>query len=422
MKIALIASSYWEESRQHGEEGGPTRQLAEAVAALGHEVVVLTQSTSRKKLHKIELGSLETWVTPREKRRDLMTGLRDKLARKTYHHPKVYSDALTFREFLKTRGPFDVIWAHAEAPDGLVVGMAAQLGAKLPPVLVQVQALRYRFEKGAPVFTEKKSLGLAFRAATRILTNSEMIAGLIHNYGVSDEDYELKVRVVYPNLHRTFLLAAQQAPAIGEPMKDRVLFVGSLNLGKGALQFLRALPKTEVSKRSSTFVVIGDFTENNSRFVQRWEDTKEATRIQTMGARIEYLGRVTPYEVIRQIRLARVVVIPSLFDSFSRVLVESLVLGRPVITTDRVGAFPLVQAHQCGVIIPANDVDSLAHAIDVVLSPIVPFAENAEKVANRMAHDFSPEAIAQQIVYHLARITGAPPDAARFGIQLPDGN
>jgi glycosyltransferase involved in cell wall biosynthesis len=298
--------------------------------------------------------------------------------------------------------------------------MAGQLGIKIPPVLVQVQALRYRFEKGAPVFTDKESIGLAFRQATRILANSEMIADSLHNYGISDDDRELKVRVVYPNLHRTFLLAAQQDPMVSPPMKDRVLFLGALNQGKGALVFLKALPKTEVSKRSSVFVVIGDFTEDNPRFNKVWEETKEATRIQTLGARIEYLGHVSPYEVIRQIRLARVVVIPSLFDAFSRALVESLVLGRPVITTDRVGAWPLVQDHQCGIVVPANDPASLAHAIDVVLSPIVPFAENATQVSARMAHEFSPEAIAMQIAYHLARITGASPDAAHFGIQLPD--
>ena len=70
-------------------------------------------------------------------------------------------------------------------------------------------------------------------------------------------------------------------------MKDRVLFLGALNQGKGALVFLKALPKTQVSKRSSTFVVIGDFTENNPRFEKAWEDTKVSTRIQTLGARIE---------------------------------------------------------------------------------------------------------------------------------------
>ena len=412
MKIALVSRWYWEEDRRFGEEGGPTRQLAEAVAALGHEVVVLTQSPEARKVRKAQIGKLEAWLSPRDKRFDFMTGLRDKLAKSRFKHRKVYSDARILGLWLAKRGPFDVIWAQTESPDGLVVAIAGQLGVKLPPVLVQVQALRYRFEKGAPIFTEKEPLALAFRQATRIIANSEMIAAALHNFGVSQEDYELKVRVVYPNLARTFLNAAQQTPMVSEPMKDRVLFLGALNQTKGALIFLKALPKTEVSKRSSTFVVIGDFTEENKRFLERWEETKETTRIQTLGARIEYLGQVSAYEVIRQIRLARVVVLPSLYDAFSRALVESIVLGRPVITTDKVGAWPLVQTHQCGLVIPANDIDSLAHAIDVVLSPIVPFAENAARVAPRMAHEFSPEAIALQIVYHLARITGATPDVA----------
>jgi len=187
-------------------------------------------------------------------------------------------------------------------------------------------------------------------------------------------------------------------------MSDRVLFLGALNPGKGALAFLRAIPKTDVAKRSSSFVVIGNFTENNKRFIRRWEETKEETRVQTLGARIEYLGKVSAYEVIRQILLARVVVIPSLFDAFSRALVEALILGRPVITTDRVGAAPLVQTHQCGIVVPPNDPDALARAIDAVLSPIVPFAENAARIAPRLIEEFSPEVIAQQIAYHLDRI------------------
>ena len=62
------------------------------------------------------------------------------MAKKTYAYSKVYSDALVLRDFLRRRGPFDVLWAHAESPDGLVAAIAAQLDVKLPPVLLQVQA------------------------------------------------------------------------------------------------------------------------------------------------------------------------------------------------------------------------------------------------------------------------------------------
>src|ERR1700722_8822946 len=116
MKIALLSSWYWEESHLHFEndDGGSAQQLAEAVAALGHEVVVLTQSPEVRKLKKYPIGKLETWVSPRGRHRSLVTAVRDKLAKKTYVHNQVYSDALYLRDFLKKCGPFDAIWAHAE--------------------------------------------------------------------------------------------------------------------------------------------------------------------------------------------------------------------------------------------------------------------------------------------------------------------
>jgi len=413
LKIALLSRWYWEESFYHDdEEGGTTRQLAEAVAALGHEVVVLSQSPGIRKLKKIQLGSLETWVSPRDKHRGFLTRLRDGAASKAYFYPKVYSDALALREFLARRGPFDVLWAHAELPDGLVAAIAGQLGSrKLPPTLLQIQALRCRFEKGAPVFTDQRPLRLAFRQARRILAPSEMVVNALSHYvgpGLTAADIKAKVHVVSPNLQRAFFRAAQENPSVPAPMQDRVLFLGALNQSKGAPVFLKAIPKTETSKRVSTFVVLGDFTEDNRRFTRHWEETKEAVRVQLTGARTDYLGRVSSGEVIRQIKLARVVVIPSLFDPFSRGLVEALVLGRPVITTDKAGASPLVRAHQCGIIIPPNDPAALARAIDVALSPIVPFAQNAQETGPRLIHEFSSDTIALQIAQHLSEIALPP--------------
>jgi glycosyltransferase involved in cell wall biosynthesis len=406
LKIALLSRWYWLENHYHQtEEGGASRQLAEAVAALGHEVVVLTQCPGIRKLKEMPIGSLETWASPRDKHHNFFTSLRDTWVKKTYSHPKIHSDALFLREFLAQRGPFDVIWAHSASPDGVVAAMAARMGVKLPPLLVQIQGLPRRVEKGVPVFVEKRSIDLAFRQASRILADSEMIAAAVPRYagpGHSVEDLQAKVRVVYPNLQSAFFQVAKEGPTA--PMQDRVLFLGDLTPPKGAFVFLRAIPKTEASKRNSTFVVIGDFVEYNRRLFLRWEEAQEAARVKLHGARVEYLGRVSAFEVIRQIKLARVVVIPSLFDSFSRGLVEALILGRPVITTDQVGSSPLVTEHQCGIVVAPNDSDALAQAIDAVLSPIVPFADNAQQIGESLGQEFLPETIAAKVAYHLSRI------------------
>jgi len=409
LKIALLSRWYWEENRRHASTGGAAvRQLAEAVKALGHEVVVLSQSVEVEALERVQLDAMEVWLSPREKRRDFLTSIRDKCAKQAYSHRKVYSDAFALRDFLARRGPFDLLWAQAEEPDGLVAAVAAyKLGIVVPPTLTQIQALRYRFDHGVPVFNEKPALSLAFRHATRIIANSELVAHCLPHYAgphLTVEQLQAKVQVVHPNLQRQFLQAAEEVSSSPVPESHRVLFFGALNEGKGALVFLDALLKTNAAKRIGVFAVMGDFTENNPAFARRWNEAVAAVRGKLAPAQLVLLGKLSPFEVIREVKLAHVVVLPSLFDAFSRALVEALILGRPVITTDRVGAWPLVQEHACGLVVPPNDPNALARAIDDALDPAAPYAANAQQIAHRLLHEFSPEAIAHQLAQHFDEI------------------
>ncbi len=408
MKIALLCRFYWEEHRRYAANGnGPVQQLAEALAALGHEVVVLSQAPDITKMEKSKIGALEVWLTPRDKKRDFLTGLRDKWAKQTYKHRKVYTDAFALRDFLKQRGPFDVLWAQSEEPDGLVAAIAAQMGIPLPPVVTQIQALRYRFEKGIPIFNQKPALRLSFQHADRILANSDLVAKNLHHYSGPNfpaEKLQAKVEIVYPNLGTQFLKAAEEVETSPDPAGERVLFFGALNETKGALVFMEALAKTDRAKAHAHFAVIGDFTEKNPEFTARWNSAVTAARVWLPAERLELLGKVSPFEVMRQIKLARVVVLPSLFDAFSRALVETLSLGRPVITTTGVGAAPLVKEHECGLIIAPDDSDALAKAIDMALSPTSIYLENAKKIAHRLLHEFSPETIARQLERHFSQV------------------
>jgi glycosyltransferase involved in cell wall biosynthesis len=119
---------------------------------------------------------------------------------------------------------------------------------------------------------------------------------------------------------------------------------------------------------------------------------------------LELVGKIPLEEVIRQIRRASLVVFPSLFDAFSRALVEALILGRPVVTTKKVGAWPLVTEHVCGLVIEPNNPTTLANAIDSVLHPEAHYAANAQHIGHRLIHEVSPEAIALQVAEQLKEI------------------
>jgi glycosyltransferase involved in cell wall biosynthesis len=410
LKIALLSRWYAEEHRRTGGTG-TVQQLTEAVAALGHEVVVLSQSKSVEKLEKAkpgEFGALEVWLSPREKRRGGWTGLRDRLAKRRYGHRKVVSDALDLRDFLAARGPFDVLWAQCEEPDGLVAAVAADMGVTVPPTLTQIYALRYSFSapspvirKYGPVMSGHAALGAAFGHAARIIANSELVANNVGGYGVETKTTAQlygKTRVVYHNLQLGFLAAAKAADPGSQP--GRVLFLGALNEKKGALVFLEATMQLKAS--GTTFAVIGDTTEENSKFDRAWAAQLAVSH--GAAVKLELLGKLSSSDVIAQIRRAGVVVLPSLFDEFSRALVEALVLGRPVVTTDTVGAATFVRHAEAGLVVPPGDPAALAQAIEQVLRDNETYTRNARTLAPRLAHELSPHAIALQIARHLSEI------------------
>ena len=399
LKIALLSRWYAEEHRRTAGTG-TVQQLAEAVAALGHEVVVLSQSKDVVALTPTKLSALEVWLSPRDKRRGGWAGLRDRWEKRRFGHRKVCSDALDLRDFLAARGPFDVLWAQCEEPDGLVAAVAARSGIPLPPTLTQVYALRYYFDQNRAVLTGQAALRAAFAQATRILADSDLVAARLEAYagpGLPLAQLRQKTRVVYHNLQQGFLAAAQGADPAAEP--GRVLFLGALNEKKGALVFLKAMQ--QMQDPGLFFAVAGGFTEKNPDFARAWRDG-----LREVPGPVELLGQVPAAEIIAQIGRASVVVLPSLFDEFSRALVEALVLGRPVVTTETVGAAVFVKEGRAGLVVPPGDPAALARAIGEVLRDHETYAANARALGPRLAQELSPHAIALQIERHLSEIAG----------------
>ena len=143
MKIAFISRWFFEENARTQGRGGPEQQRVKAYQELGHEVIVLSQSEESRHLEEISINGIRVVTTARWKRKPALAIL-DKLAKPFTKHRKVFSDARDLRLFLKRYGPFDVLEAQCEEPDGLVVAVASVF-SKLPPWCVQLFALRYRF-------------------------------------------------------------------------------------------------------------------------------------------------------------------------------------------------------------------------------------------------------------------------------------
>ena len=80
------------------------------------------------------------------------------------------------------------------------------------------------------------------------------------------------------------------------------------------------------------------------------------------------LGRVDGITVTRALRAADTVFVPSLFEAFSRVVIEAWQQATPVVVSDGVALAPTVSAESAGAVVPYGDPDAAADALTVLLS------------------------------------------------------
>lgn len=163
-----------------------------------------------------------------------------------------------------------------------------------------------------------------------------------------------RVRVV----HTIPPLADSPAAADAEGVRRRlrlegrrvILYVGKLSPGKGSADLVAAAPRVVSAVPDACVVFVGEGAPPSG------------------APFIRGLGPLPNADVLALYPLAEVVVVPSVIpDALSRVILEAMSAGRPVVAT-RVGGTPeLVVDGKTGLLVERNDPDALAAAIITLL-------------------------------------------------------
>src|SRR5262249_32619426 len=127
----------------------------------------------------------------------------------------------------------------------------------------------------------------------------------------------------------------------------------------------RALRQLLDRRRDLRLVLVGG---NFYRRTRRQEEQLHRLA-QELGVRdrVDFVGMKSPHEVADLMRQSSLLVLPSRAESFGLVLVEALACGIPVVAT-RCGGPADIVTDQVGSLVPPEDVEALALAIDRVLT------------------------------------------------------
>ena len=93
---------------------------------------------------------------------------------------------------------------------------------------------------------------------------------------------------------------------------------------------------------------------------------------------------------------ARVVAVPSHFESFSIAALEALATGRPVVYTSRVGAAEVLRGTGAGTEVPPSDAHAIAEALRPYLTDPAIAAEAGAKGREIARTRLGPDIIAEQ--------------------------
>ena len=199
-----------------------------------------------------------------------------------------------------------------------------------------------------------------------------------------------KVQVVRCGVDELFLrpgAGSGSAEVPPPPAEPRLVNVGRLGASKGQLFLIEAAGRlaAEGMKFELTLVGDGPMRDEIERLIERLN----------LKTHVRLAGWMSNDAVRQEILRARAMCLPSFAEGLPLVIMESLALHRPVISTYVAGIPELVEPGVCGWLVPPGSTDELTAAMrDALTAPPERLAEMGRIGARRVAerHDVAKEA------------------------------
>jgi len=150
---------------------------------------------------------------------------------------------------------------------------------------------------------------------------------------------------------------------LGLPPSDKIaLYVGRIDPLKGVRNLIEALPLIPSAVRPRLLIIGGDPTTN--RELNRLQ---ELARERGIGASVDFRGILPQAELPLYYAAADVTIVPSYYESFGLVALESLACGTPVVATDVGEMKSIIRQGETGLVLPDNSPRRIADGISTTL-------------------------------------------------------
>ena len=338
------------------------RELACELGKLGHQVDVYTRVHDPKDREVYELG-------PNARLIHLKAGDDDEIDKLA-----VYSHLPDFVRNLEAfsaanNAHYDLIFSH--------YWLSALAGAHLQqlwhvPHIVMFHTLAAAKnavrQQAGPAFGEDEPMlrveaeREVARACHRIIASTEMGRDELMRY-YDASPHKISVVPCGVNLEQFRLIGRAEARChLGLDHEKIALFVGRMDPLKGLDKLITALSYLQDTQGLRLIVIGGD--EHNSHEIEQLRQLACELKVQDS---VSFLGLVRHGQLPYYYNAADVCVVPSYYESFGLVALESLACGTPVLATDVGSHRAVIREGETGYIIGNNDPRTIADRLATLL-------------------------------------------------------
>ncbi len=355
------------------------REVSSELGRQGHLVDIYTRIHNSDEKPVIELGENTRLIHLKAGEEDL---------RKIAIYPYFPEFSYYLENFRKDNNlEYDLIFSHYWLSG--CVGELARIWWRVPHITMfhTLAAVKNTIGEHEPELRLRTETDLA-RSCDRIIVGTEREKqNLIKYYDAPPE--RISVIPCGVNLELFKPLPKRLAKAnLGLSGKKTILFVGRIEPLKGIDRLIRA---TSLLKNTQSQLIIIGGDEESTPEIEKLQKLATALRISNS---VNFLGSVEQNKLPSYYSAADVTVVPSHYESFGLVALESLACGTPVVATDVGDLRNIIQPGITGYIAETGTPQEIAEKIDLVLSR--PDNESSGSIRNTVLH-FGWQVVAREV-------------------------
>lgn len=176
--------------------------------------------------------------------------------------------------------------------------------------------------------------------------------------------------------------------------RHAIVFIGRFDRHKGGDVMIDAFARVAATHPNARLLFVGEDRGLNRDDGQRTSlPDYVAAHAPEAAGRIELLGRLPAEKIADLRRQALVTVAPSRYENLSYAVLEAAALGAPLVASHVGGNPEIVDDGESALLVPPDDPDALAQAVNRLLDDPQLAARLGQAAANRAHREFQPDTI-----------------------------